>query len=132
MRIGVTGGRDYANFNMVVFALRQMPEDATLVHGAAPGADSLCAEWWDEIQERSIETHPADWEHCDDAICYHKPRIRPDGTNYCPSAGPRRNQEMVNSGLDLLIAFPGGRGRADMVQRATKAGVKLLDLRGEQ
>jgi len=61
LRVGVTGGRDYDNFHMVVHALRQMPEDAVLVHGAAKGADSVCAEWWVDIQGREAEPHPADW-----------------------------------------------------------------------
>lgn len=112
-RIGVTGGRDFADFNLVVHALRQMPPDAVLVHGAARGADRLCAEWWGDIQERRVEAHPADWQR------------------HGKAAGVLRNQEMLDSGLDLLVAFPGGRGTADMVRRAKAAGVPVLDaLRG--
>lgn len=112
MRIGVTGGRDFDGWHLVVHTLRQMPESAVLVHGAAPGADSLCAEWWD-MQGRVVEAHPADWE------------------THGKAAGPLRNQEMVDSGLDLLLVFPGGRGTADMRSRAEAAGVHILDvLRG--
>lgn len=56
------------------------------------------------------ETHRADW------------------ATYGDSAGPRRNQEMVDSGLDLLIAFPGGMGTADMVRRAKAAGVPVEEV----
>jgi hypothetical protein len=108
-RIGVTGGRDFDSWHLVVHVLRQMPEGAVLVHGAAPGADSQCAEWWD-MQGRVCEAHPAAW-----------------GT-HGKAAGPLRNQEMVDSGLDLLLAFPGGRGTADMTRRAQAAGVPVLDV----
>jgi hypothetical protein len=111
MRIGVTGGRDFDSWGLVVHALRQMPEGAVLVHGAARGADSLCAEWW-EMQERDDEPHPADWKA------------------HGKAAGPIRNQEMVDSGLDLLLVFPGGRGTADMRSRAVAAGVPVLDVMG--
>lgn len=126
-RIGVTGGRDFDDFNLVVHTLCQMPRDAVLVHGVASGADNLCAEWWAEIQEREVDPHPAAW----DAPC--RPSCKPGhrrprrGGTYCPAAGNYRNQEMVDSGLDLLIAFPGGSGTADMIRRARTAGVRVLD-----
>lgn len=127
MRIGVTGGRDFAGHQLVMHALRQMPADAVLVHGAAPGADTLAAEWWGDIQGRPTDPHPADWPGPCRATCApnHR-RPRGDGT-YCPAAGVYRNQEMLDSGLDLLIAFPGGTGTADMVRRSRDAGVKVLD-----
>lgn len=108
-RLGVTGGRDYDNWHMVVHALRQMPETATLVHGSARGADSLCAEWW-TMHDRPIEAHPADWK------------------THGKAAGFIRNQEMVDSGLDLLLVFPGGRGTDDMRTRALRANVPVLDV----
>lgn len=110
MRILVTGGRDYSDFHMVVHALRQMPEDATLVHGEARGADSLCAEWWSDIHQRQIEGHPAQW------------------ALHGKAAGAIRNQEMLDSGVDLCLAFPGGKGTADMVRRCRKAGVKVIEV----
>lgn len=32
------------------------------------------------------------------------------------------------AGLDLLLAFPGGRGTADMVRRCEKAGVEVVQV----
>lgn len=32
---------------------------------------------------------------------------------------------------DLVVAFPGGRGTADMVQRARAAGVEVLEVKGK-
>lgn len=112
-RFGVTGGRDYDNWHMVGHVLRQMPPCAVLVHGGAPGADSQCGEWWD-MHDRPVEVHPADWDQ------------------HGKTAGPLRNQEMVDSGLDLLLVFPGGRGTEDMRTRALKARVPVLDvMRGD-
>jgi len=127
LRIGVTGGRKYDNWHMVVHALRQMPEDATLVHGAASGADKMCAEWWGDMNGRATDPHPADWTAPCRPTCKdgHRQR-RYDGSDYCPAAGAYRNQEMVDSGIDILIAFPGGTGTADMVRRAEEAGIHLL------
>jgi hypothetical protein len=42
------------------------------------------------------------------------------------AAGPMRNQQMLDEGKpDLVIAFPGGSGTADMVRRAKAAGVPV-------
>jgi predicted Rossmann-fold nucleotide-binding protein len=84
-----------------------VPKSATLVHGAARGADSLCAAVATK-QGIQREAHPADWESLGKA------------------AGAIRNQEMVDSGLDLLLAFPGGMGTADMVTRSKKAKIKVI------
>lgn len=108
MRVGVTGGRDYDNHHAVVNALSCLPPDAILVHGDATGADTLCVEQWGDIHERDTEAHPADW------------------LRHGKAAGPIRNQQMIDSGLDLLIAFPGGRGTADMTRRARAAGVPVV------
>jgi len=40
-----------------------------------------------------------------------------------------RNQEMLDSGIDLVVAFPDGRGTADMLRRVQLAGVPA-DLAG--
>ncbi len=41
------------------------------------------------------------------------------------AAGVIRNQAMLDYGIDLVLAFPGGRGTADMVRRARSAGVAV-------
>lgn len=130
IRIGVTGGRSFDDLAAVERALAQVPVDAVLVHGQAPGADTLCANWWKD-QGRADDPHPAQWSAPCRATC--KPghrRQRADGSTYCPAAGVYRNQEMVDSGLDELIVFPGGTGTADMVQRATHAGIKPIYAEG--
>lgn len=39
------------------------------------------------------------------------------------AAGPRRNNRTL--GPDLVVAFPGGKGTADMVARARAKGVRV-------
>jgi hypothetical protein len=125
MRIGVTGGRDFVDAGMARWILRQQP-DGILVNGGASGADMICARIWGLEMGRKVETHVAHWY----ARC--RPECRPghrrvrDGRSYCPAAGVYRNQEMVDSGLDRVIVFPGGRGTADMQARCITAGVEVV------
>ena len=43
------------------------------------------------------------------------------------AAGPLRNQRMIDEGNpDVAIAFPGGRGTADMTRRCEAAGVPIV------
>ena len=46
-----------------------------------------------------------------------------DWTKHGKAAGPIRNQKMLDECPDLVVAFPGGKGTADMVRRAMKAGI---------
>lgn len=53
-------------------------------------------------------------------------RYRADWDKFGKSAGPIRNQQMLTKGVpDLVIAFPGGVGTADMINRAEKAGIPV-------
>jgi hypothetical protein len=114
MRFLVTGGRDFNDNAAIVNALCDLPEDAILIHGDARGADRIAAWYWSGIRQRQSEAYPADWARNGRA------------------AGPIRNQRMLDSGVDLVIAFDGGTGTADMVSRAKKAGVRVLDvMKGE-
>jgi hypothetical protein len=46
------------------------------------------------------------------------------------AAGPARNAKMLRDGKpDMVIAFKGGRGTANMVKQATEAGVTVFDAR---
>lgn len=53
-----------------------------------------------------------------------------DWDKHGKSAGPIRNQEMIDQEPDLVLAFPGGRGTADCVRRAKKAKIKVIELKG--
>lgn len=107
-RICVTGGRDFQNRRLVELAferIRLSPAD-TLVEGEAQGADSLCAEVAAEMGAK-VEPHPAKW------------RL------YGGAAGTIRNTEMLESGIDLLLSFPGGRGTRHCVNKATEMGIPV-------
>jgi hypothetical protein len=78
-----------------------------IIHGGARGADSMAGEFANETGIEEI-VFPADWKM------------------YGRRAGPIRNQQMLDEGKpDLVVAFPGGRGTADMVGRARTAGIEV-------
>lgn len=111
MRVIVCGGRDYDDLEAVVDVLVALDRrKVTLVHGDAPGADSLARDAWWRLTGRKAERHPADWK------------------THGKAAGPIRNRQMLDAGADLVIAFPGGRGTAHMVNIARQAGVPVLEV----
>src|SRR5690554_3978 len=104
MRVLVCGGRkfgDRALFNAVMAPYRLRA--SVIIHGAARGADRM-ADNWAQTWGIHVERYPAKWHQ------------------YGKAAGPLRNQQMLDEGRpDLVIAFPGGNGTADMVTRARAA-----------
>lgn len=55
--------------------------------------------------------------------------ILADWVGHGRAAGPIRNQQMLDEGKpDLVVAFPGGTGTADMVRRAKAAGVRVIEV----
>ena len=49
-----------------------------------------------------------------------------DWKRYGGGAGTKSNRQMLDEYPDLLVAFPGGKGTADMVQVATTAGLQVV------
>jgi hypothetical protein len=81
-----------------------------IVSGMATGADNAAVDWattnWLKVHE-----FPADWK------------------KHGKGAGPIRNQQMIDEGKpNLVVAFPGGNGTADMVRRAKKAGIEVIEV----
>lgn len=110
MRVLVCGGRDYADRAYLWSILDGLgpPEVSVIMSGMARGADTLAAQWATRFGFPLLK-FPANWER--------------DGK----AAGPIRNQRMLDEGKpDVVVAFPGGRGTADMVRRAEKAGVRVI------
>jgi hypothetical protein len=106
-RVLVCGGRDYGG-SVEVFAaldrLHALRPIALVIHGDATGADEWAA-WWADSRGVEERPYPAEWHL------------------HGRGAGPRRNQHMLADGRpDVVVAFPGGRGTADMVARAQAAG----------
>jgi YspA, cpYpsA-related SLOG family len=118
MRVLVCGGRDYFDRDHIHNTLCNL--NATrgpitcVIHGAATGADDECMIWAQmmaSVQKIVHAPFPADWHA------------------YGRSAGPRRNQRMIDEGKpDLVVAFPGGRGTADMVKRAKDAKIEVVEI----
>lgn len=106
MRVLVCGGRDYNDLTQLFWALDNI-QPSVIINGGALGADAL-ARRYAEKRGIELETYQADWQA------------------YGKAAGPIRNRKMLNDGKpDLVVAFPGGRGTADMVRRAQVAGVAV-------
>lgn len=112
MKIIVCGGRDFDNLEAVSRALTMVHHKhriTELVEGGARGADMHARDWAKANDVKTTTVH-ADWKR------------------YGPAAGPIRNSEMLRDHRpDAVIAFPGGKGTADMVKIARDAGVKVWE-----
>jgi hypothetical protein len=113
MKILVCGGRDFADASALNEALDTIHREKNvtrLIHGAARGADALAAAW---AASRGIPAHafPADW------------------VTQGKAAGFRRNEAMLHQGTpELVVAFPGGKGTAHMVNLAKAADVPVRNV----
>ena len=135
MRILITGSRRWTDQDAVQRAIASAlagEDHATVVHGDAPGADT-CADAAARVFGLAVEPHPADWATCS-PNCQHATRTNAQGSVYCPHAGPRRNQAMVDLGGDVCLAFPlpGSLGTWDLVHRARRAGIPVQICRGAE
>ncbi len=120
MKAIICGGRDYVpNISVDSNLLDRIHSRFNLtevVHGAATGADTFGDEW---AKGRGIPRTPF--------------RVtKEDWVMYGPSAGPRRNGDMLKhiNNEGIVIAFPGGRGTSDMVNRAQQHGLDCVFLNG--
>jgi hypothetical protein len=99
----------------------------TLVHGDARGLDRMAAQVGRELGMQ-VEGHPADWVTCS-PDCRPGHRKTKNGREYCPDAGPRRNQEMVDLGADVVLGFPlgsGWSGTRHCMDAGRKAGLHVI------
>lgn len=106
MRVVVTGGRNYS-LKWIVFAALDASGATEIVHGGARGADALADEW---ARSRGIpvRVYEADWK------------------SYGRSAGPIRNSYMLtDSNPDCVVAFPGGPGTKNLVDKAKSLGIPV-------
>lgn len=101
--------REQTLFLDTVMALHDAEPFSTVITGMAKGADRMAFMWATEMNIPT-EQYPAKWEL------------------YGKGAGVRRNIEMLFEGKpDLVVAFPGGPGTADMTRRAKDAGVRVIE-----
>jgi len=112
MIVLVCGGRDFNDWALMTKVLDELHEKwkfKLLMNGQARGADQMSTEWaqknWLPVCE-----WPANWSHL--------PKH---------SAGPIRNQSMLDFiKPNLLVAFPGGTGTADMVKKASMINLPVV------
>jgi hypothetical protein len=103
-----------------------------LRHGACPdGGDKIADRAGRKLGYR-IQPFPARWHApCDPLFCGQRPHRRRgrDGRIYCPAAGNRRNQQMVDAEprptVCLVFNSGGTKGTADCMHRAQDAGIPL-------
>lgn len=128
MRILVTGSRDWSHWATITFAIEDAVfgrenEVIAVVHGGCPeGADYMAG----YVAYRAglvVEVHEANW------LAHGK------------AAGPIRNQEMVDAGADIGLAFlmpckksgcrlsipHNSHGASDCVMRARAAGITVRE-----
>lgn len=118
IRLLVCGGRKFSNRELLFQRLDDFlvsNEVEVVIEGEATGADRL-GRVWGEFNGISVEPYPAQW-----------------GV-YGRSAGPIRNQQMLDEGKPThAFAFfdrprSESRGTADMVRRLKKAGVPVEEI----
>lgn len=122
VRILITGSRDWpvSEFNMIYIAIYQTiagylskgetKETITIIHGACPTgadlmADNLCRAWG-----ANIERYPADWD------------------SYGKKAGYLRNKQMVETGVDICLAFVynKSKGASNTVSLCRERGIPII------
>lgn len=125
MRILVCGGRNYDDWPRVRQVLGDLcdkhsklynpndnwlPSDITIITGACrTGADDLASSFA-MVHWTGYEEYPADWKA------------------HGRAAGPIRNQQMIDTKPELVVAFPGGAGTTDCVRRARAAGIEVMEV----
>ena len=113
LRVPVCGGRNFDNAMQLGSWLGGIDNKqgiACIIHGAAPGADFMAGKFaeWKGIP---VYAFPADWK------------------KHGKAAGPIRNAMMLLDGKpDLVVAFAGGTGTANMVRKAKAAGIEVLEI----
>lgn len=109
MRALFCGSRNWKRREVILLVMKNHlnPGDE-VIHGAATGADRISGQVAQSLGLTTKE-YPANW------------------IEYGKSAGPRRNQQMIDTHPDILFAFvtPGSIGTWDCIRRAVTAGIPV-------
>ena len=111
MRLLVCGGRHFEDAEMVhheLTALHWRKPISVVVHGSIAGV-GIIAEEWARRHGIAVVRYPPNWEF------YGK-----------KAEGLRSDFMLTDSRPDFVVAFPGGRHTADLVQRAINVGLAVL------
>lgn len=109
----ICGGRNFDNRDFLFDKLDELNRRfcfSCIVTGGAKGADRL-AHLWAAKTKIDAKVYPANWER------------------HGKMAGILRNREMLKiADPDLIIAFPGGTGTADMIKISKRAGKEVIEI----
>lgn len=115
MKVLICGGRQYTKYQYFWDTMDRLHKEhkfTLVIDGACrTGADRLAGAW---ALKQQINSHryPAKW------------------IEHGMSAGPIRNAEMLTKEKpDLVIAFPGGPGTADMTRQAKELAFKVIEIK---
>jgi hypothetical protein len=121
MRVLVTGSTQWTDAAAIRHELAQLPPGSVVIHGDCAGADALAGE-----VARELGLVVEAWAKNAD-----------DYRRYGRAARKRLNERMLESGVDLVIAFhpeihqPGkARGSRHMLELAVKSGVAVRTVDG--
>lgn len=148
----VTGSRSYSDVLTIHNLLLDTWHDARqdgwpgieVIEGQASGADSIAAAWAKANREHGVGHQPmaAKWEHCAPE-CTPGHRKQAHDRTYCPTAGHRRNADMVATQPEIVLAFIApctsqrctkpkphdSHGVANCLTLARKAGIPVREVR---
>lgn len=104
----VCGSRNWTDIGAIRRRLVALPPNSVILHGAAPGADSIARGLADDFGF-SVRAFPADWN------------------KHGKSAGFIRNVQMLDEAPDLVIAFQrdGSRGTQHTIDQARRRGISV-------
>lgn len=105
MKVLICGGRDFRDRDFIRKVLDHQHHCIAfthLIHGNCEGVDRIAARWAEENGVQGVACAAQWWKHG-------------------KAGGPMRNRRMLELQPDLVIAFPGGRGTADMVRQARES-----------
>ena len=119
MRIIITGGRHRNDYYAVQSAILEYGhvgsnrEAVTIVHGGClTGIDDCASQFiFRNLHLVRGVVYAADWK------------------TYGRAAGPKRNEQMAETGADLCLAFPAktrSPGTRDMIRRAVAHGIRTI------
>lgn len=106
MKILVCGGRHYNDSEAINKTLDRL-KPSMIIEGGSTGAD-WHARLWAIDRGVPYETIFAEWE------------------KFSRLARPMRNARLIAAGPDLVVAFPGGKDTAEIVQRAKASKINVL------
>jgi hypothetical protein len=107
MRVLVCGSRGWEDHQAIRDSVERLPPGTVVVHGNARGADLIAAHYAGAMGFE-VEAHPVDWSR---------------GRH----AGLDRNIEMLDSGVDLVVAFQLNlsSGTQHTINEARRRGIAL-------